>query len=112
MKLKKLRKISLIIFSALVFAGCKTGPKKPQVQLCVVDVKSGNCFCATTDTEAFESSDTLTHEAATQLIKSGGDVEPYPIQYCHKAIAIRGQHWLTLQNYIHDLENFIKYQCK
>lgn len=109
MKLKKLLTISLVTFS---LSACKTAPTKPQVQLCVIDTKSQKCFCSITNTEKLKTADDLTYKATMDLIASGAMADEYPIDYCHKAIAFRPVNWAILQDYVHDLENYIKYQCK
>jgi hypothetical protein len=111
MSLKKLPLIWLTIFS-LQFMGCKNLPTKPQIQLCILDASAQRCYCSITNTEKIKDAEGLTYVSAINLIKSGDFADEYPLVYCHKAIAFRPINWNILQNYIHDLENFIKYQCK
>jgi hypothetical protein len=54
----------------------------------------------------------VTYEKTVAMIHNATWAEEKPIDYCHKAVAFRPFGWQILQDYVHDLENYIKYKCK
>lgn len=107
----RLLMICLSIFS-LLLSGCKIAPKKPTFQMCFLDLKRNECVCGLVNGELVESSNQITFLDAVHFVYSADGHETFPAEKCDKSVVLPLPSWEILQNYTHDLENFIRYQCK
>lgn len=79
----------LSVASSILLSACGAPPTKPTVELCTIDAKAVECICGMT-------------------ANPGSDVKRYPISYCDKATAARPAEWEKIQNYIHEMEEYIR----
>ena len=77
--------IKLLIISSIL--GCSVLPKKPQVELCIVDALNSEVICGVTQTRK-------------PIVRK-------PILHIDHGVAATPRNWEKLKNYLDSLENYI-----
>ena len=99
--------ILFVIFSL----GCKTAPKKPNVELCIVNIESGEALCGNTDGGDLKAKE-ATYNRLYGAIKRAQNATVFPLEYIDNGVCLRPSQWGVLQNYVHNLQIYIESQCK
>ena len=99
-----MRLINLLIIFSLI--GCASGPKKPSIELCVIDYPANIADCGMTDPELIKSLADLEFDVLTGEIKASS--EPKPLSYLDNAVAITQPHWKEFMDYLHKLEDYVR----
>lgn len=105
-----MRLIKLLAIFSLV--GCAGGPKKPALELCIINTTNQVAYCGTTDGENITKFSDVNYEGLKRMILFASDLETKPLSYLDNAVALTPKNWEPLQNYIDALEIYIKHQCK
>lgn len=103
-------KALLIISSLLV--GCAKIPTKPSVTLCVIDFPSNEAICGTTLSQELESVKRMDYANVVMYIKGASDVHRVPLSSMDHAIAFTPPEWEKVKNYMDDLMDYAKKNCK
>jgi hypothetical protein len=101
MSAKKRLKIWLII-SSLALASCKTLPKKPEGDLCIVDVPRYQLICA-----KISKAETTNDLFDMQTFFMSNEVTTIPLLDADKYIAFSPDTWGNIEVYIKKLEDQI-----
>lgn len=102
----------MILLSVFSLVACSNLPKKPSVELCVVDYDRQEASCAMTDGEDVMRLGGFTYENVAYAVYSSPTATRYPLIYLNKAIAFRPDSFATLEKYLHDLERYAKEKCE
>lgn len=106
----------LTIVLSIFSVGCGSAPKKPPLEICIADVPSNEVICGMTTNSTWESVSTANNFSVVQLkdlvLNHSLAVTRYPIKKIDKGICLDQLNSNQLIDYIHDLENYIKYKCK
>lgn len=108
----KLLKISLSTFSILLLTNCALfgpeAPKKPTIELCVLDVPAGEAICGTTNGADITSASSLGYYRVVEIILASGTAHRVPIADLDRAIALKPAQYTILKNYIGDMERYAR----
>lgn len=103
-------KVLLIIFS-LLLASCASLPKKPNVELGVIDYPSGEVIVNMTGAPAMQRIQSVPsyRTVANAIAASGNRV---PLSTYDRAIAFKPAYWSEVQNYMNSLVRYINNHCQ
>lgn len=112
MRLEIFLKISMII-SLLTACGSLPLPKKPKIEMGVIDASdSANVTVITNklNTAAITDKSQLAYRAVVKSLRSS-KYKRVPISAYDKAIAIPNRSWEALENYRNELEDYARNRC-
>ena len=105
-----LRKILPVILAASL-SSCASLPKKPSVELGVIDYPSGEVIVNMTGGASLSKINSVpSYHAVASAIVSGGN--RVPLASYDRAIAFKPAYWSAVQNYMNALVVYIQNHCQ
>lgn len=113
-----MRPILFAIIGSIAFVGCAEAPKKPQVEICIlnviIDEDNPDSYpeiygdCGITDGNSIKQVKDISIQNLYNIIT---DRNFKPVQEMDKNICFSPKSWETTQNYVHELVNYIENRC-
>lgn len=93
----------------LITLSCARVPKKPVVDLCIIDLPRNQLICASTDEDRISYTD---YTKAREYIMAQKEIKVIPLGESDKYVCFSPKHWQSVNIYLKKLRDYAVNMCQ